>query len=165
MKKIFSFFAVAALMGMMISCGNSESAKDQNETVKIGKDGITAKNKINDNDSDVLKVVKITDQLINIMNQEPSAEGYEYMMNTAMMMSTLDMQNLSDEEIDKVAAEFDPKYANKEAMDKMMEDLQKKWTKWAEEHQDEAMAITLKAMAAMSDMDETEEEAEEETEE
>lgn len=143
MKKIFSFFAMVALMGVMVACGGSE---------KPNKEGITSKNEIKEGDSDALKVVKITDQLINIMEQEPSAEGYEMMMNTTMKMMSLNMNNLSEEEINKVAAEFDSKYADEKAMEEKMKSLQGKWDKWAEEHQEEAQAIALKAFAAMASM-------------
>ena len=134
MKKVFSFFAMIALVGMMVACGGSD---------KPGKDGVTAKNEIKEGDSDVLKMVKITDQLLNIMEQEPSAEGYEMMMNTSMKMASLNMEGISEEEISKVAAEFDSKYADEKAIEEKMNALQGKWTKWAEEHQDEALAIVL----------------------
>lgn len=146
MKKVFSFFAMIALVGMMVACGGSD---------KPGKDGVTAKNEIKEGDSDVLKMVKITDQLLNIMEQEPSAEGYEMMMNTSMKMASLNMEGISEEEISKVAAEFDSKYADEKAIEEKMNALQGKWTKWAEEHQDEAMAIVMKAMAQMAPEEDT----------
>ena len=95
MKKVFSFFAMIALVGMMVACGGD----------KPNKEGVTSKNEIKEGDSDALKMVKITDQLLNIMDQEPSAEGYEMMMNTTMKMMNLDVQNVSEEEIKKVATE------------------------------------------------------------
>lgn len=140
MKKVFSFFAMIALVGMMVACGGSETPN---------KEGITSKNEIKEGDSDALKMVKITDQLINIMEQEPSAEGYEMMMNTTMKMMSLNMDNISEEEINKVAADFDSKYADEKAMEEKMKSLQGKWDKWAEEHQEEAQAIALKAFGAM----------------
>ena len=140
MKKVFSFFAMIALVGMMVACGGSD---------KPGKDGVTAKNEIKEGDSDVLKMVKITDQLLNIMEQEPSAEGYEMMMNTSMKMASLNMEGISEEEINKVAADFDSKYADEKAMEEKMKSLQGKWDKWAEEHQEEAQAIAMKAFGAM----------------
>lgn len=140
MKKVFSFFAMIALVGMMVACNGGD---------KPGKDGVTSKNEIKEGDSDALKMVKITDQLINIMEQEPSAEGYEMMMNTTMKMMSLNMDNISEEEINKVAAEFDSKYADEKAMEEKMKSLQGKWDKWAEEHQEEAQAIAMKAFASM----------------
>lgn len=140
MKKVFSFFAMIALVGMMVACGGSETPN---------KEGITSKNEIKEGDSDALKMVKITDQLINIMEQEPSAEGYEMMMNTTMKMMSLNMDKISEEEINKVAAEFDSKYADEKAMEEKMKSLQGKWDKWAEEHQEEAQAIAMKAFASM----------------
>ena len=140
MKKVFSFFAMIALVGMMVACNGGD---------KPGKDGVTSKNEIKEGDSDALKMVKITDQLINIMEQEPSAEGYEMMMNTTMKMMSLNMDKISEEEINKVAAEFDSKYADEKAMEEKMKSLQGKWDKWAEEHQEEAQAIAMKAFASM----------------
>lgn len=140
MKKVFSFFAMVALVGMMVACNGGD---------KPGKDGVTSKNEIKEGDSDALKMVKITDQLINIMEQEPSAEGYEMMMNTTMKMMSLNMDKISEEEINKVAAEFDSKYADEKAMEEKMKSLQGKWDKWAEEHQEEAQAIAMKAFASM----------------
>ena len=143
MKKIFSFFAMVALMGMMVACNSGD---------KPNKEGITSKNEIKEGDSEALKLVKITDQLINIMEQEPSAEGYETMVNTTMKMMSLNMDGISEEEINKVAAEFDSKYADEKAMEEKMNSLKGKWDKWAEEHQEEAQAIALKAFAAMASM-------------
>ena len=125
-----------ALVGMMVACGGD----------KPNKEGVTSKNEIKEGDSDALKMVKITDQLLNIMDQEPSAEGYEMMMNTTMKMMNLDVQNVSEEEIKKVATEAGFDF---DAMEKKMKENQPKWDKWAEEHPEEVEKIAMKALGAM----------------
>ena len=135
MKKIFSFFAMVALMGVMVACGGSD---------KPNKEGITSKNEIKEGDSDAQTVVKITDQLINIMEQEPSAEGYEAMMKLTSEMMKMDVSGITQEEINKVAAEFDSKYADEKALQEKMATYQEKWTKWAKENEEEAKKITEK---------------------
>ena len=137
MKKVFSFFAMIALVGMMVACNGGD---------KPNKEGVTSKNEIKEGDSDALKMVKITDQLINIMDQEPSAEGYELMMNTSIKMMSMLSSEPSEEEIKKAATDAGFDF---EAMEKKMNENQGKWDKWAEEHQEEAQAIALKAFGAL----------------
>lgn len=134
MKKVFSFFAMIALVGMMVACGGDT----------VSKDGKTTKNEIKADDSKALQMVKMSDQMVNIMEQEPSAEGYEAMMKLTSEMMKMDVSGITQEEINKVAAEFDSKYADEKALQEKMATYQEKWTKWATENEEEAKKITEK---------------------
>ena len=127
-----------AMLGTMTACGGDNASKD----------GATAKNEIKEGDSKALQMVKLTDQMVKIMEQEPNVEGYEAMMKLTMKMMELGQTLTSEEaaEIEKVAAEFDPAYADEKAMNEKMQGYQATWQQWAAEHADEVKEITAKYM-------------------
>lgn len=138
MKKVLFFFAMLAMLGTMTACGGDNASKD----------GATAKNEIKEGDSKALQMVKLTDQMVKVMEQEPNVEGYEAMMKLTMKMMELGQTLTSEEaaEIEKVAAEFDPAYADEKAMNEKMQGYQATWQQWAAEHADEVKEITAKYM-------------------
>lgn len=134
MKKIFSFLAVAALMGMMVACGGND--KENKDT------------KAKENVTNVQKAINLTEDMLKIMEQEPSAETFE-----AMMIITKQMQDLSskltkeeEKEIEKYMNEKHPEMMNPEFMDEKTFEMQQKWANWGMEHQAEAEAIAQKVM-------------------
>ncbi len=136
MKKVLYFFAVLALLGGMTACNGS-----------AGTDGVSSKNEVKEGDTDAQKFVKLTDQMVCIMEQEPSLEGYEALMNVSKQMMSLNLNGVNQEEMQKALSEFDSKYADEAAMEEKMAGLQEKWTKWAQEHQEEVAEIAKKAFA------------------
>ena len=148
-----------ALVGMMVACGgNDKKAEDnkandnkdnaQKEVVEEAQQSTNLE--ISENDSDAVKLAKTTAQLINVMEQEPSAETFRTYTKLSMdLMSMMTSGNVTEEEVTKALTEIDPQYADDKAMDEKMQALQQKWTNWAEANQEEAQKIAMEVMGAM----------------
>jgi len=138
MKKVLFFFAVMALLCSMTACGGSVSV-----------DGVTSKNEIKEGDSESMKYAKLLDQQVKIMEQEPSAEGYEAFCKVQMTIFQLDASAISNDEMEKAIKEFDPEYLDQDKMSERMKPANEKWQKWTEEHQSEIEEIQKKIMEQM----------------
>ncbi len=133
MKKFFSFFAMVALMGMMVACGDA-----------VGKDGKTSKNEIKEGDAVAVKIAKMSDQMAKIMEQEPSVEAMECLMRLEREMMNLDVTGINPDDVTKALKDIDPKYADENAYMETAQANQEKWMKWIGEHQEEVQKIAEK---------------------
>ena len=135
MKKVFYFIAVLALMGTMAACGES-----------VSKTGVTSKNEIKDGDSDVMKLAKMIDQQMRIVEQEPSAEGYEALMTLQGEFQLMGMKNpnIDEKELDSIVCTLNDEYAKQSAIRKKAEADNEKWQKWTMDNQAEAQKVSDK---------------------
>ena len=176
MKKIFSFFAVAALMGMMVACGgssNDESSDNGKKDSKNGKDGKESDGKefvekqgmnnneegyysdddtyvVQGNGSGAYEMAMLTDNLIKVMEQEPNAANFKNFMRLTMgMQQMLQTAQFTEEEVNQALANINPAYADDAAMERKIQSLQSKWLNWGNSHQEEAERITMEVLEEM----------------
>ena len=145
MKKFFSFFAMAAFMTFMVACGGNDN---ENKDGEANDDKGSVENVANESATNVQKAISLTEDMLKIMEQEPSAEVFE-----AMMTMTKQVQDLSgkltkeeEKEIEAYMNEKYPEMMNPEFMDEKTVEMQQKWANWGMEHQAEAEAIAKKVM-------------------
>ena len=146
MKKFFSFFAMAAFMTFMVACGGNDQENKDDENAQ-GENG-SVENVANQNVTNVQKAITLTEDMLEIMQQEPSVETFE-----SMMMMTKEVNDLStkltkeeEAEIEKYMMEHHPEMMDPDAMNEKTQEMQMKWANWGMEHQEEAEAIAKRVM-------------------
>ena len=146
MKKIFSFLAVAALMGMMVACGGNDK-ENKGKDGKAKDDKGSVENVANQNATNVQKYITIAEGMLEIMEQEPSIEGFEAMMKLQKQQMSMDMLTPEESaEFEKYMAEKYPELNDPSVMDAKTQEMRQKWEKWGMEHQKEAEEITRRVM-------------------
>lgn len=117
-----------------VAKAQTEVAKESAANLdKPDRNGVTVRNRIKNGDSDVVKYVKLLDQMLDITMQEPSAYGFVQVEIIEEQMSQLD--DYSEEEFRKACASIglDP-----DALQKKFDKKNRaKWEKWANEHGEE----------------------------
>lgn len=148
MKKIFSFFAVAALMGMMVACGGNDkeakSGKDNKGETKGAENGKVENGSVNNMDA-THQAAQITIHALEVMKQEPSVEAFREVMEVQMQMEEFEKANpnINEEELMKVLGDIDPKFTDLNFFQEEMNNAVMKWRDWAMTHQEEAQQIAM----------------------
>lgn len=148
MKKIFSFFAMAAFMTFMVACGGNDNESKENKD-NGNKDN--AQNEVVENEaiqegSNVENAIRMTEDMLDIMQQEPSVEAFENMMMMTKKLDELSTKLTKEEEaeVEKYVMEHHPEMMNPQSMDEKTQEMRMKWENWAMEHQEEAQEIAKK---------------------
>ena len=125
--------AIVAVVLIFTLSGNSKGGEDE-----PGNGIETAANTIKDGDSDVVKVAKLMDQYLRVMEMEPNATNYKKMVEIEFEMKKY---NADFDESCQALAKINPDYPDREAIERKARSLTGKWNNWFENHKEEAERI------------------------